>query len=154
MLAALECDEPLRNKSTVSPAQRHNVSYTSQAPRDATEPRDQAQTRAAPKIATTQLTGDRNQCQKHQTNSGKLAQPRKIIGAVRIDNSDGFGKLLIGLMMVDHDRIETKLFRFGKRLDARHTAIDGDQQFRTPRSPKDRIASTFGPYPSKMRSGM
>ena len=34
-------------------------------------------------------------------------------------------------MMVDHDRVEAKLFRFGERLDARHATINSNQQFRT-----------------------
>ncbi len=57
-----------------------------------------------------------------------MTQPGKIVGAVRIDDRDGFGEFLVGLMMVDHHRVEPELLGLGQLLNAGGAAIDRDKQ--------------------------
>ena len=59
-----------------------------------------------------------------------MAEPGKIVGAVRVDDSDRLRQFLIGLMMVDHHHVEAELLGFVKRLLAGGAAVDRDQQAR------------------------
>ena len=81
--------------------------------------------------APAQFAVGRHEGEKHEPNGGEMPKPGQIVGAVRIDNGNGVGKFLVGLMVVDHHGIETEPFRFSERFEARNATIDSDQQFCT-----------------------
>ena len=55
---------------------------------------------------------------------------REIVEPVRIDHGERRGKLLVGLMMIDHDDVEAELARLRQRLMAGGAAIDRDEERR------------------------
>ena len=59
-----------------------------------------------------------------------MAEPRKVIAPVGIDDRQCRRQLLVGLMMIDDHNIETPRFRLGERGDAGCAAIDADEQRR------------------------
>src|SRR5262245_14271924 len=57
-----------------------------------------------------------------------MTKARQVVSPVRVDDGDCIRKLLVGLVMIDNDRVESKFVSFRERLKACHAAIDCDQQ--------------------------
>src|SRR5690606_10647376 len=58
----------------------------------------------------------------------KIPQARKVILAVRVDEGVDLGELLVGLVMVDDDDVDSHPASYGKGLEAGGAAIQGHDQ--------------------------
>ena len=84
--------------------------------------------RGGPELELAQFARQRHQREEHQADGGEMAEARQIVGAVRIDDRNRRRQLLVGLMMIDHHRVEAELLGFTERFQAGGAAIDGHQQ--------------------------
>ena len=57
-----------------------------------------------------------------------MAEAGEIVGAVRIDDGPRRRQFLVGLVMVDDDRLEAERLGLRERAVAGDAAIDGDQK--------------------------
>jgi hypothetical protein len=128
MLASPQCNQAFGNKGTVEAVQRHDIGNSTERHKMQERQEVGLGSQVRPEIAPTQLSRHSDQSQEYQSDRGKVAEARKVVGAVGVNNRYGFRQFLITLVMINHHRFETASFGFGKRLDAGDSAIHGDQQ--------------------------
>ncbi len=121
---------PLATKARLSPFSGTTSATVPSATRCSIDNKIRRRPRGAPETALAQFARQRHQRQEHQSDGGEMAEPGQIVGAVRIDDGGGVGKLLVGLVMIDDHRLQPELARFGERFMAGGAAIDRDQQRR------------------------
>jgi hypothetical protein len=68
--------------------------------------------RRVPEIPLPQFARQRDQRDEYKPDRGKMAQAGKIVGAVGIDDGYRRRQFLIGLVVIDHNRIEAELLGF------------------------------------------
>ena len=117
VVAAAQRQKSLGDEGAVQPSQRHHIGDG--AERHDVEPAEQVRLRPRlrPESAGAQHAVDRDHGHEHQADRGEMAQAGQIVEPVRIDH-DRVRQRLVGLMVVEHDDVETEPPRLGERLDA------------------------------------
>ena len=139
-IAATQRQQTLGDEGAVEALQRHHVGH--RAERDQIEEAEEIGLvpLCRPEPARAQLAVERNHRHEHEADSREVAETGQIVEPVRIDHRERGGKALVGLVMVDHDDVETEAARFEQRLVAGGPAIDRDQQRRAlPGQRSDRL---------------
>jgi hypothetical protein len=127
----------LATKARLSP-----LSVGHRAERDEIEEAEEIRLRplGGPETPRAQLAIERNHRHEHQADGREMAEPREIVEPVGIDDGKRRRQLLVGLVMIDHDYVETELARLRERLVTGGAAIDRDQKRCTLRSERaDRL---------------
>src|SRR4029077_13449666 len=97
-----------------------------------------------PEIAPTQLSRHGNQSQEYQSDRSKMAEGRKVVGTVGVNDRDGLRQFLITLVMIDHHCFDAEPFGLRKWLEARDAAIDSNQQLYAARRARPDLLRRWG----------
>src|SRR4029078_1970909 len=121
-------DAPLGKKARVRAVQRHDSRHC--AKRHKMQERQEVELRPqiGPEIAPTQLSRHGNQSQEYQSDRGKMAEGRKVVGSVGVNDRHGLREFFITLVMINDHCFDAKPFGLRKWLEARDAAIDSNQQ--------------------------
>ena len=122
--AALAHDrKPPHDKGAVEPDQRHDVGDGRE--RHEVERRDKIGAFAAvPEARLAQSPVERNERHEDDARRAEVAQARKIVLAVRIDQRRRLRQRFRGLMMIEYDHVEAKLACDLERFAADRAAVD------------------------------
>ncbi len=122
--AALAHDrEALDDKGAVEPDQRHDVGDGRE--RNEIERRDKIRAFAAvPEARLAQSPIERNERHEDDARRTEVAQARKIVLAIGIDQRRCLRQRFRGLMMIEHDHVEAKPACDLERLAADRAAVD------------------------------
>src|SRR5262249_47056437 len=128
MLASPQRNQAFGNKGAIEAEQRHDVGNSAERHKMQERQEVGLGSQVRPEIAPTQLPRHGNQSQEYQSDRSKVAQGRKVVGAVGVNDRDGVRQFLITLVMINHHWVDTAPFGLGKWLEARDAAINGNQQ--------------------------
>ena len=128
--AALTHDrEALDDKGAVEPDQRHDVGDGRE--RNEVERRHKVRTSpAVPEARLAQRAVERHERHEDDAGGAEIAQARKIVLTVGIDQRGRSRQHLRGLMVIEHDHIEAEPARDLERLAADRAAVDGHNERR------------------------
>ena len=135
--------QPLDDKGAVEARQRHDVGDRRE--RHEIERGEEVRRLApVPEARFAQRPVQRHQRHEDDARGGQMAEARKVVLPVRIDERERLRQRLGRLVVVEHDHVEAEPRRGLERLVADRAAIDGDDEPRAARGESSRSPRRSG----------
>src|SRR5947207_13619044 len=114
--APAQCNQTLREESAIESDERHHVGNRAEG--NVVEKSEKIGFRplAVPKSASAQDAIDGDDGHESEPDRREMTEPREIVTPIWIHNGDRRRQGFVGLMVIDHNHIETARFGMRKRL--------------------------------------